>query len=326
MTSQTLPDLIARTDETVDSRSLSLFLGLASGGGVGLRLYPDYSSFHVNYNILNKGAGRSYGVGPKHTVNDPSDSEYLESLYVYLTENQNNHSEFYSTLLSVLLDSDSEGYEAITPPGQAVLSDFLLVYVAELYRNLIQEHIEPYWEAALLEVTFLGAFHAGQREMKLYYTNPQTLQCSFTNTTMVQEPCITPSRLQRATMKDYWQFTSSTRERPHCLSSGINLTKDQFRLLGKKITNYVKENKLSVLQRVSRSMDLWDNPENLYQSLSLFLISEQTPNSFSQKQISEVIASWVSFLDYVQEHAEDITADIELEEDCTLELTANAGR
>ena len=43
----------------------------------------------------------------------------------------------------------------------------------------MDNRITTHWDAALLEVTLLGAFHAGQKEIKLFYKDPLTGEQRF---------------------------------------------------------------------------------------------------------------------------------------------------
>jgi hypothetical protein len=307
-----LPAKIRSVDSSVDIYDLSTFIGLACGGGVKIRYADDNLGLNVHYDTTEERSGRSFGVGPTRAANDASDKEYLNDLEEYVKSSKKNLPAFYRTMFESLLNSDSRGYAKVTPEGQTVMTDFLSVFTAEQARNLMDDEVSPHWDAALMEVTLLAAFHAGQDTIKLYYRDPNTNKTTFTDTTYRQTPCALPSAEQAAHLRDYWQFSRNITDPKNCRRSGINITKAEFRKLGEDISGYVAEYYPEVFERVKSSMG--GSPRqgtNLFKDLSYFLISDKTPEKFTAKQVKEIADAWIEMLGIITKDAKDITAAIE---------------
>lgn len=312
----TLPKEILRASNDTDIDAgdrfdIATFLGLACGGGVAIKFYEDNYGLNVHYDTLEQRSGRSFGIGPTRAANDASDKDYLNDLEDYVTGDSENTSEFYKALLMSLLNSDSSNYENVSEEGQTVLTDFLAVFTAEQARNLMDGRITPHWDAALLEVTLLAAFHAGQDDIRLYYQNPKTKETTFTNRTLKQTRCDYPTAPKKAGLMDYWQFSRRVTDTKNCGRSGINITKSEFRLLGKGITTYLNENSPKLMKRVASSMGLNRASKNVFQDLSTFLISKNSPKKIPSREAETIATAWVALLDAIQEQAEDISAALE---------------
>jgi len=305
-----LPAKIASVDRSADRYDLATFLGMACGGGVKIRYNEENYGLNVHYDTTEQRSGRSFGVGPTRGANDASDKNYLEDLQDYARSSKTDLPDFFTALFESLLNSDASAYSGVKPEGQTVLTDFLSVFTAEQARNLMDHEVAPHWDAALLEVTLLSAFHAGQSEIKLFYYDPNTKETTFASTTYKQTPCQTPSREVQAHMRDYWQFSRNITDPSNCKRSGINITKKEFRKLGTLITTYVYDNHREVYDRVAATISAGDS-DNLYKSLSDFLISESSPESLSSAKVRNATAAWVEFLKITTKEAADINAMIE---------------
>lgn len=312
VTLNSLPDEISRLDEAVDRYNLATFLGLACGGGVAIKFYEGNYGLNVHYDTLEQRSGRSFGVGPNRPANDASDKDYLNDLEDYVTDESthDNTKEFYQALFQSLLNSDPSNYENIAEEGQTVLTDFLAVFTAEQARNLMDGRITPHWDAALLEVTLLASFHAGQDEIRLYYQNPQTKKTSFTSKTLKQARCEYPSAPKKAGIMDYWQFSRRVTDTKNCGRSGINITKSEFRQLGKGITEYLNSNEKPLVKRVTTAMGTNPKSKNLFQDLSTFLISKNSPKSIVEDEANEITDAWVDLLELIKKDAETISATL----------------
>jgi hypothetical protein len=307
-----LPTKIRSVDSSVDIYDLSTFIGLACGGGVKIRYADENFGLNVHYDTREERSGRSFGVGPTRAANDASDKEYLNDLEEYVRSSKKNLPAFYRTMFEALLNSDSRRYDEVTPEGQTVMTDFLSVFTAEQARNLMDDEVSPHWDAALMEVTLLAAFHAGQDSIKLYYRDPNTNKTTFTDTTYRQTPCELPSVEQQAHLRDYWQFSRNITDPKNCRRSGINITKAEFRKLGEDVSGYIAEYYPEVFERVKKSMGASARQgTNLFKDLSYFLISESTPAKLTAKQVKEIADAWVEMLGIVTKDAKDITAAIE---------------
>ncbi|MDA9951717.1 hypothetical protein N9D31_03975 [Oligoflexaceae bacterium] len=305
-----LPNEIAKIDRSVNRYKLSTFFGLACGGGITV-VYNRYNyGLNVHYDVKEQRSGRSFGVGPGRKANDASDKKYLDDLEKYLAHDAKNNHQFYVNLFKVLLTSDTKTYYKVAKDGQSVLTDFLSVFTAEQARNLMDGKVSPHWDAALLEVTMLGNFHAGQDKFKIMYFNPQTKKTSFTTTTLAQKPCAVPDKATAAHMRDYWQFSRQYTNTQHCRRSGINITKREFRGTGALITRYVAQNNPSLYKAVIASLGV-KSSKNVFSTLSYFLINDKLPESLGSRKASQMTKAWVSFLDYINVNAPEITTWID---------------
>ncbi|MES2768104.1 MAG: hypothetical protein V4596_03080 [Bdellovibrionota bacterium] len=305
-----LPQKIAALNRSVDRYDLSTFLGLASGGGVAVQFYKNNYAYNVHYDTTEQKSGRSFSVGTTRPANDVSYKVYLDDLDQYTRhQDVDNLPQFYKAILESLLDSNPKNYAKVTDFGQTVLSDFLAVYMAEQARNLMDGRVTTHWDAALLEVTLLASFHAGQEEFKLYYQNPADGETTFTGTVLEQARCAIPSKDRKATMRDYWQFSRRVDDTKNCGRSGVNITKNEFRKLGAEITQYMKTNHPEYVEEVVSAMGLDADVENLYQELSEFIISSKAKDSLGPKAY-KISAAWVNFLEQVTASAEDITTEL----------------
>ena len=306
-----LPGKIAAVDRAADRYDLATFIGMACGGGVKIRYNDENYGLNVHYDTTEQRSGRSFGVGPTRGANDASDKNYLEDLQDYARTSKTDLPDFFTALFGALLNSDASAYAEIKPEGQTVLTDFLSVFTAEQARNLMDNEVAPHWDAALLEVTLLSAFHAGQSEIKLFYYDPNTRETTFADTTYKQTPCQAPSREVQAHMRDYWQFSRNITDPANCKRSGINITKKEFRKLGTLITTYVYDNHREVYDNVIATVGGGRDSDNLYQTLSSFLISESSPESLSAAKVRAATKAWVEFLKVTTKDAAAITTAIE---------------
>jgi hypothetical protein len=310
VTLESLPTEIAKIDRSVDRYRLATFLGLASGGGVVIRYHTNNYAYNIHYDTTEQKSGRSFGAGPTRLANDASDKAYLDDIEEYITQEKENLPEFYYTLMQTLLNSDASNFVNVSKFGQTVLTDFLAVYTAEQARNLMDGDVHTHWDAALLEVTLLASFHAGQEALKIYYFNPATEEVSFTDSVLKQAPCEVPEVAKQARMHDYWQFSRRVQDLKNCRRSGINITNREFRQLSKDITAYMSIHHTKVLARLTSSMGLSGKVTNIYHELSKFLINDHTATDLADAT-QEITDAWVEFLTIVTEEAAAITAQIE---------------
>jgi hypothetical protein len=311
VTLATLPQEIRKVDAKASIYDMANFIGLACGGGVRINYDENNYGLNVHYDVTEERSGRSFGVGPTRGANDASDKEYLTDLQAYVTGNQENLGEFYKTLFQSLLNSDSANITKIEDEGQTVITDFLSVFTAEQARNLMDDEVSPHWDAALLEVTLLAAFHAGQEEIKLYYNDPQTQKTSFTSQTRKQTPCEVPEKLQTATLADYWQFSRNITDPKNCKRSGINITKREFRQLGEDLTAYMTENHPEVVTKLRTATGMRATETNVLKGLSYVIVSDKTPRSFTAAKVRSIASAWTAFLGTVTEESVAITEWIE---------------
>ncbi|MBI4402555.1 MAG: hypothetical protein HY537_00245 [Deltaproteobacteria bacterium] len=147
------------------------YLMMASGAALLVHLDSQNYYYNVSYFNDDVNKGRSFGAGPSHPADDASYPFYLRNFQVYL-ENVDDLSPFYRAVLAILTESDpskmkevdSESIEAefnnvpVTVDGQTLVTDFVTIYTAELYRHVISALERHDWENALAELTFVSAF------------------------------------------------------------------------------------------------------------------------------------------------------------------------
>jgi len=312
----TLPNMIAAADRSVDRYKLSTVIGLASCGGMIMKFYDNNFAYNIHYGTgserKDKQTGRSFAEGPSRNANDASDKNYLKDLEAYTKGYPDNIQAFYYTLFTVLTNNDTETYNLIEDHGQDLLTDFLAVYTAEQARNLMDNKVSLHWDAALLEVTLLGAFHAGQDELKLFYKDPRDPKnLMFTDTVLNQGPGCSPrdlSKSRQANLYDYWQFSSSMNPE-HCRRSGINITKKEFRKLGSLISDYHRVKNPTLIKNIERHFSSRNRGGNVFYQLSKFLINDKTPKKLG-KQSYKLAEDFTKFLLQVRKDANMVTQKI----------------
>ena len=286
---------------------LSYFLGLVSGGGVGVKIDNKNYYYNVHYGDgktkNDERTGRSYGATPEHGADDVSDATYLETLQELVrTKSEAEILKFYEVVINILTNVDTEGYGSLPNIAQTVATDFLAVYTAEQDRHLMSNFTKHPWDIALLEVTMLGAFHAGQEKIKVMF------QGKLTDTTLKQKPGGTErTETQRASLVDYWQFSTNTA--PESKNrSGINITKKEFRSLGQYITEFERANNPAVVTKVENILGATKS-KNLFATFTETLIDLKAPQKYTNYK--DISAAMVEFLKQVKNDANAITKFIE---------------
>lgn len=223
---------------------------VTEGAGVGVVLNQNNYNIHVNY-FSSPQSGRSYGWskqkatdskdadenGETGLVGDWSDRVYLQNLAQVVEGNDTDLTNFYSTIIQMLGNSDPSGLSKLTGMPERVATNFLAIYGAEEFRAQVPNGVHN-WDDALAVVTLLGAFHGGQSTMTMYYLK------NFTSKTQVQKPGVFNERgkpavvgtSKAADMTDYWQYTAIATK----TVSGINETRTDFLKMGEMITSYEK--------------------------------------------------------------------------------------
>lgn len=296
-----LPDVLAELGVGAGRFDLTTYLALVSNGGVAVQIDDQNIGYNVNYgtgDIENdERTGRSFAEAPDRLALDASDKHYLQILESYIRKNKTNTAYFYQSILEILINSDVSNFQNITPEGQAVAADFVAVYTAEQNRHLMSDLKRHPWDEALLEVTLLSALHAGQKQIQLMYNG------QFTTVTHKQTTgCDVSEKIEkRASLIDYWQFSSSE-DPTHCKRSGLNVNRKDFRSLGKMITAFQKENNPELVARIQKHFKTNRNKDNVFAQLSEYLINYNTPQSLGA-QGEDLIADFTEFLMQVQEDA-----------------------
>lgn len=298
---QNLPEALKKIGGVRDVYDLTTFLSLVSEGGVAVKIDANNISYNVNYGTGERPdderTGRSFGESNNRLALDASDKHYLSILEEYVRSDKQNIREFYRVILNILFNSDPTGFNKITPAGQAVASDFLAVYIAEQNRHLMSNLRNHPWDEALLEVTLLAALHSGQEKVMVMYEGQLTDKTKSQATGCAGRP----GREKPASMIDYWQFSNSS-DPAHCSRSGINITRKDFRALGKQITSFQRAANPELVSRIERAMRV-SRSENLFASLSGFLISNRAPARYDRATL-KLAEDFAEFLVNVQASAD----------------------
>lgn len=299
-----LPAAIAALGYKKGQYDLTTFLSLVSHGGVAVQFDRNNISYNVNYgtgeNKNDERTGRSFGESHDRLALDASDKHYLSILEDYVQNDPENLEQFYTTLLNILLNSDTTGFNKITRAGQAVATDFLAVYIAEQDRHLMSNFTKHPWDEALLEVTLIAAFHAGQEKIHVMYggeltdvTHQQTTGCATGD-----------AREKDASLIDYWQFSSNP-DPSHCSRSGINITRKDFRALGAEITKQQRELNPELVKKIEKTLGV-RNSRNLFADLSGFIINLKTAGQLDEETL-ELAHDFTQFLLESRDNAQDLT-------------------
>jgi hypothetical protein len=271
---------------------------IRKGQGVAVELHPGYWNFHVNYadganknpKVKDEMTGRSYGMGPDGEASDPSDAFYLDELEKALKgADERELSGFYSTLLEIIGNCDSRGFDSLRSPlTQAVATDFMAVYGAEEDRHLMGNLGSFNWDDALWEVTMLAALHSGQKRFTKFYEGEFKDQTYDQSLKSYQQPgkrtSSTPTR--PAKLRDYWQFGRSVNDRGEQNRSGINVTRRDFERLGQSITEFEKGSAGSgLIQSIENTVR--GGGKNVFKDITTFYINRSALNDLDAQGRSQ---------------------------------------
>lgn len=299
-----LPAKIGKANPDVSRYDLTTYLALASGGGVAVKLNDSNVFYNVNYGAgdveKDEMTGRSFAATPLHNADDISDKNYLRDLESYVRGSAATTGEFYRLILEGLVDCDFSQYSRLSKLGQSVATDFFAIYTAEQDRHMMANLESHPWDVALMEVTLLSAVHAGQDKIALFFNG------KMSDVVANQERCTSERNdLRDASLIDYWQFTTNPDPRS-CGRSGINITKKEFRALGKVVSDYEREHNPSVVQAVERHFRNVKTGGNVFAELSGELINAKAPRSMGRDG-DALVNDMLAFLAQVQRDANEIT-------------------
>lgn len=302
--------------------------GVKRGQGVELRLSSDVTTYHVKFEPYwedkAERSGRSFSAVGKNQrepdyVADASYKHYLSSLQEVYERNPEELPNFYRAILGVIATCDASGFSKLRTKTKEVAADFVAVYVAEQYRHLLggkgkQLGRSHNWDDALLQVTLLASFHAGQAEdgQGMYYEGRYTsdvynqlLYDSQKNKYCLYKQFNHPKRAQSDRRGfqfiDYWQFNKK------CDRSGVNVTRSDFQKMGKAITDWMSRSQRDVTGSLERDVR---SSSNLYQGIGRFFISNSAPETFGERG-DLLVDKIVGFLASVNDNAADISESLE---------------
>lgn len=305
----TLPGIIGDMKMGGNRYGLSTFMALASGGGVAVRLDSNNIYYNVNYGEgtqpKDEMTGRSFGAGPLRDADDVSDKSLLQSIEKVVRNPNENPVEFYRAVLRVITNCDTSAWKNLSKFAQSVVTDFLAVYTAEEDRHLMSGLRRHAWDEALLEVTLLSALHSGQKEFKVMFKG------FLMDEVPKQAPGGEPrDEVHKASMVDYWQFSSNPDPKSKN-RSGINVTRKDFRLLGKKITEYMEAKHPELVNQVRSHFSGIEMSKNIFEDLSTYLINLKTAERLSLDNANGLSDSFAALLGQVRAEADLITSWIE---------------
>lgn len=333
-----LPNLLAKTKLVKDRFTLSTYVGLASCGGSSLKLADDNYAYNIHYGTgelkTDKLTGRSFGASRIFHATDSSYTHYLKTLQNYIEKDPTNVKHFMKTVMETLTNSEPRRYDKVNDHGDAVLTDFFAIWTAEQTRNIMDGRVDLHWDAALLQVTLLSAFHAGQDKIKLFYKDPLTGKTNFTDTTYelawprrnhTEQTCdvdLESRKTKPASLKDYIGVHYAVYK--HCGRSGINMSKREWKKLSQEITSFLMSTsegrrKIENVRKYIRGVvDTTKNDrgrryrkgkEDIFRELARYLINDKTPKKI--KKWYPLSRNTASLLDFVRKNAKEITATIE---------------
>lgn len=285
--------------------------GVKRGSGVEVRLSPNVSTFHVKYEPhWEEGAersGRSFAGVDSNPWNDKTEyvadasyKHYLSTLESLLRD-EDQVEPFYRVIFNILLNCDPEGIEDLSVKGKQVAADFVAVYIAEQYRHLISGKGKflgkrHNWDNAHLQVTLIGAFHSGQaygekamfykgRFLKNVYHQQSKEICAYQRpwSDMPEGHWIRPMN-----MTDYWQFNKE------CERSGVNLTRKDFKKMGKAITGFlIKESNMVTPKSFLKTFKKkWLS--NYVDAITTFIVNNKAPRVFKNSEdLVDATVAWV---------------------------------
>ena len=325
----TTHDILAGTGLVSNRFKLSTYVGLASCAGSHLKLADDNYAYNVHYGTgeMDKDdrTGRSFGASRVYHATDSSYTHYLSELEKFITDTPDNVKPFITTVMETLTNSEPRRYKDVNDQGDAVLTDFFAIWIAEQDRNIMDGRVKPHWDAALFQTTLLASFHAGQDEIKMFYRDPLSNELYFTDATFklawprkdhANEECVVDlesRRVKDASLTDYIGVHYRTYK--HCGRSGVNMSRKEWQKLGQEITAYVAETSegRKMLQNVRKYMngkgEKYRGRPDIYRELAYFLISDKTPGKIrGWYSLSRNVAT---LLQYVQDNANEITERLE---------------
>jgi hypothetical protein len=315
-----LPQKLASTPGFKGDRyGLTTFLALASGGGVAVKMTEDIYAYNVNYGTgeveKDEMTGRSFGAaGTYHKADDASDAAYLKALEKIarpeIADNGKDITALTKSILDVVVTSDTSHFKYLSQNAKAVASDFVAVYTAEQDRHLMANLKTHHWDSALLEVTLLANFHAGQEKFTMMYEKEQNV-IEFTDTVpdqiLSRKEGFTGDPNRQAQMLDYWQFSKNPAN-PN--RSGINITRRAFTRLEYAISDYMRRKHPSLVEAVESKISGIKMSHNIFDEVSDFLINFKTQNQVKTVG-KDLVTAYTKFLSQVRLEANAITKELQ---------------
>lgn len=324
MINQIYPAMVEESKNMTSGKHID---GVKTGEGLEIRLTQDVTTYHVKFKPhWEKNAersGRSFSAVGKdqkrpYYVADASYKHYLSSLQEVYEKDPEDLQDFYEAILGVVASCDASAFSKLNSKTKEVAADFVAVYIAEQYRHLISGKGEKLgrshnWDDALLQVTLLGSFHAGQQNPGMFYEGRYTSQVyhqllrdsdgeKYCLYKQYRHPKRDETEKRDFQFIDYWQFNKK------CDRSGVNITRRDFEKMGSGITTWAKSNQRELTRELETTLDA--SGRNIYDSIASFFISNSAPNDLGERA-DDVVDTIVEFLMQIRNEADTITENLE---------------
>jgi hypothetical protein len=268
-----------------DKYSLGQFIAIASGAGTLIRIDENNYFYNVGYFAPEVRSGRSYGATTLHNANDASHLMYLRELEKLL-KSQTNHRIFYTAVMKFLVDTDVSIYkdQNFDLQAEAVLTDYITVYTAELRRHLMRG-LSPRsapWGNDMTEATFLSFFNVKTGLMSL------------------------DEGLVESRIKEHWALSKSGSGR-----SGFGINRKPRRKLQAQISNYFRYNDDQSKRSFALNIDKLIGKRrdgDIYRGVMEYLNNKK--NLINNERVEsievEIVSAFVDFLMQVNEDSKEI--------------------
>ncbi len=268
--------------------SFGALVALGSGGGVNVAL-DDASHFIL---LSNRSTNRKGGADLTAFMDTPT-HKTLPTAYGRFGNDLNSmpHSDdanFVKSLLEILSKSETKTVAKLSDIGQSVMTDFVGVLGAELYRGITSGG-KQHWETDHVEATLLADF-VRNSGMVLEPKRPYDPNDPTTARDASQPMAPDEARLKMdGTFKDFLGKGGFMHPRP------------QRRLLSTLLTDFVKATKegKAAVNRLAEAMGLENPTGDMYQDMATYTMSDAAAKTKTGQ--AEFMAASNDFLTQVRE-------------------------
>lgn len=282
--------------------------GVRAGDGVEVRFTKDVTTYHVDF-PMNRQGGRSFGgVGTNSNkmeyVGDASYTYYFDELEGSYFQDKTQMRDFYNAILGVLLRCDADGFNNLDDKIKRVAADFMAVFIAEQFRNLIGTNGKSLkqndWDNAHLQTTLLAAFHSGQtRDVKGMF-----FEGKFTKQTYDTWDCVYNKSDRGGKKPRDMRLHDYTQANDECKRSGVNMTRRDWEKLTKAIGEATKSS--SEARAVQKAFGF--SSSNIIDSAANFITDDRNDGKLTNSDGMQ--KAFVDYLMYVQSQAVSITQSL----------------
>jgi ribosomal protein S18 len=298
-----------------DAETLAHFITIAAGGGTLVRIGPEDYYYNTGYQDWEVKSGRSYGATTERAANDASHLLYLGMLENFLSE-KNDYRQFYQGIMEFLVNTDVSVYAepSFTIEGQAVLTDYITVYTAEIRRHLMKK-LHPNrapWGNDMTEATFLSLYNikSGMFMEKIGTQDNGWGIYELTDRDLGEINMTDPDGIRRTHTKGirfHWAKSKISNR------SGFGINRSARRKLQREITKFIRNHSdPEVSGTLERLEDLIGKRSDAYRGVMEFL--NHNRNLFKPLENEEyryaIADAFVDFLMTVYEKTDEITEHI----------------